>query len=75
MSGKQNFAWYRFDHRHLAGPNLSACAWFGVGVVARQLMCAMRCTLSPAAIQFQVLWRMLAGSVLTWRFTIVRLKK
>ena len=28
MSGKQNFAWYRFDARHSAGPILS-CAWVG----------------------------------------------
>ena len=67
MSGKQNFAWYRFDHRHLAGPIFHAHG--SVSVSSRVSLCA-QCGAPPdrpAAIRFQVLWRMLAGSVLTAR--------
>jgi hypothetical protein len=40
MSGKQNFAWYRFDSRHVAGPIFHAHG--SVSVVSRVSLC-MQC--------------------------------
>ena len=49
MSGKQNFAWYRFDAGHVAGPIFHA--HFGVSVIAKQAMCSMRQTISTTSIR------------------------
>ena len=38
MSGKQNFAWYRFDYRHLAGPIFHAHG--SVSMSSRVSLCA-----------------------------------
>ena len=53
-TGKDNFAWYRFDDRHTAGPIFHARG-VGAGVVARQPVRAMRQAVSAAAIELPVL--------------------
>ena len=54
MSGKQNFAWYRFDARHSVGPRFHA-AWVSAGVVGISLCAQCSKVYRPQRSELQVL--------------------
>ena len=63
MSGKQNFSWYRFDARHLAGPIFHPRG--SVPVSARgQIVCAMRRVVPIKPLGFEVVFRRLSAACL-----------